>query len=205
MPSDLELLTAWKAGDDAAGNELVSRHFESIYMFFDGKVGEGVEDLAQRTFLACLEAQPRIRPDGSFRAYLFGIARNQLLQHYARVHRDARPPDPGVASVESLGPWGSPSRELARHQEARLLARALRRIPLDLQIIVELFYWEELAIADIAEVVQIPGGTVKSRLHRAKELLRTQMQELAASPELIATTLGNLERWARAIRSSREK
>ena len=107
-----------------------------------------VEDLAQRTFLACLEAADRIREDGSFRAYLFGIARKVLLQHFARVRRDGNPPDPAVASADALG--ASPSRVIAQREEQRLLLRALRKIPLDLQIAIELFYWEELSIAEIA-------------------------------------------------------
>jgi RNA polymerase sigma factor (sigma-70 family) len=201
MRSDLDLLDAWGRGDDAAGNELVTRHFESVFMFFDGKVFDGVEDLAQRTFLACLEARAKIRPDGSFRAYLFGIARNILLQHYARARRDARPPDAGVASVDQLGVGGSPSRQVARHEETRLLSRALRAIPLDLQIAIELFYWEDLSIAEIAQVIEVPPGTVKSRLHRARELLRERMVALQASPATIDTTMGDLERWAKALRA----
>jgi RNA polymerase sigma factor (sigma-70 family) len=196
MRSDLDLLDAWGRGDDAAGNELVTRHFESVFMFFDGKVFDGVEDLAQRTFLACLEARAKIRPDGSFRAYLFGIARNILLQHYARARRDARPPDAGVASVDQLGVGVSPSRQVARHEETRLLSRALRAIPLDLQIAIELFYWEDLSIAEIAQVIEVPPGTVKSRLHRGRQLLREAMEQIAITPDEEASVRVLLDDWA---------
>ena len=93
MASDFELLEAWKAGDDASGNLLVRRHFERIYMFFDSKVGGAVEDLTQRTFLACTTARDRIDPQRSFRTYLYGIARNQLLQYYTRLRRDSERDD----------------------------------------------------------------------------------------------------------------
>jgi RNA polymerase sigma-70 factor (ECF subfamily) len=196
---DLELLRAWKRGDTEAGDELVTRHFERLYTFFDGKVGAGVEDLAQRTFLACLEAEDRIREDGSFRAYLFGIARKVLLQHFARVRRDGNPPDPAVASADALG--ASPSRVIAQREEQRLLLRALRKIPLDLQIAVELFFWEELSIAEIAEILEVPEGTVKSRLHRAKGLLRDSMEAEAVPAAMIETTLGNFDRWAKSLKN----
>ena len=53
--------------------------------------------------------------------------------------------------------------------------RALRRLPLDLQITIELFYWQELPIADIAAVLEIPVGTVKSRVSRARHALMEEM------------------------------
>ncbi|MEZ4372915.1 MAG: sigma-70 family RNA polymerase sigma factor [Polyangiaceae bacterium] len=47
------------------------------------------------------------------------------------------------------------------------LVEALQRLPLDLQMAIELYYWEELSVAELAEALEIPAGTVKSRLHRA--------------------------------------
>lgn len=65
--------------------------------------------------------------------------------------------------------------------EQRLLVAALQRIPLDLQMAIELYYWEELSVAELATALEIPPGTVKSRLHRARELLRQEMAELPSS------------------------
>ena len=197
MASDFELLTAWRGGDDEAGTALVRRYFERVYLFFDGKVREGVDDLTQRTFLACMEARDRVREDGSFRAYLFGIARKQLLKHYDTAKRDARSQPIGERSIQQLS--GSPSRIVADREEQRVLLQALYRIPLDLQLIVELFYWEEMSIAEIADVVEIPGGTVKSRLHRAKKLLREQVEAMKLEPDLERSTIQGLERWARSL------
>ena len=202
MASDFELLEAWKAGDDASGNLLVRRHFERIYMFFDSKVGGAVEDLTQRTFLACTTARDRIDPQRSFRTYLYGIARNQLLQYYTRLRRDSERDDLWQRSADEA--FETPSQMVARHDEQRLLLKALRSIPLELQIAVELFYWEEMPLADIANVVEIPEGTVKSRLHRAKLLLREKVLELAASPEIARTTMDDFERWARSLRKPEE-
>jgi RNA polymerase sigma factor (sigma-70 family) len=196
--SDHELLGAWQQGDERAGSELVRRYFARIFSFFDGKVTSSVDDLVQRTFLACTAARERIDPERSFRTYLFGIARKQLLQHYARLHRDSGIDSLGEQPLDVL--QRSPSQLVAHHRDQKLLVRALRSIPLDLQIVIELFYWEEMPLHDIAGVIEIPEGTVKSRLHRAKELLRVKIDALASSPELARTTMDDLERWSKSLR-----
>jgi RNA polymerase sigma factor (sigma-70 family) len=194
--SDHELLGAWQQGDERAGSELVRRYFARIFSFFDGKVTSSVD--VQRTFLACTAARERIDPDRSFRTYLFGIARKQLLQHYARLHRDSGIDELGEQPLDVLE--RSPSQIVAHHRDQKLLVRALRSIPLDLQIVIELFYWEEMPLHDIASVIEIPEGTVKSRLHRAKELLRVKIDAFASSPELARTTMDDLERWSKSLR-----
>lgn len=198
--TDVELLERWRGGDDAAGEALVQRHFASIYLFFDTKVNEGVDDLTQRTFLGCVEARDRVRPGANFKAYLFGIARKQLLKYFARVKRRNRLDELGDLSLHDLE--GSPSRLVAKQQEQKLLVRALRQIPIDLQIALELFYWEELSLADIAAVLEIPVGTVKSRLFRAKDIVKQRIVELEGSTELAQTTIDNLDRWAKSLRNA---
>ncbi|MEM6997249.1 MAG: sigma factor, partial [Myxococcota bacterium] len=75
VPDDLQLWRGWRDGDAASGNELVQRHFTSIFRFFRGKVPAHADELTQQTFLACIEAKDRFRDGNSFRSYLFGIAR----------------------------------------------------------------------------------------------------------------------------------
>ena len=78
MPTDdFETLDRWRAGDRAAGNELLRRHFDGLYRFFRNKVDEGVDDLIQRSFLACVESKDRFRKQASFRTYLFTVARHE--------------------------------------------------------------------------------------------------------------------------------
>jgi RNA polymerase sigma-70 factor (ECF subfamily) len=200
--SDIELLERWRSGDDAAGEELVQRHFPSIYVFFDTKVNEGVDDLAQRTFLGCVEARDRVREGANFKAYLFGIARKQLLKYFARVRRHNRLDELGDMSLHDLE--GSPSRVIAKQQEQKLLVQALRQIPIDLQIALELHYWEEMSLADIAGVLEIPVGTVKSRLFRAREIVKERILALEGSTDRAQTTIDNLERWAKSMYAARE-
>lgn len=189
--SDYELLRAWRADDAQAGNALVRRHFRPIFTFLRSKVPDHVDELVQTTFLACVEARDRIDDQRSFRAYLFGIARRQLIYHYRRKRRENERFDPMLESVHDLG--SSPSQMAAIKQEQQLVLDALRRLPLDLQITLELHYWEGMTVAEVAEVLEVPAGTVKSRLHRAREQLRGKLVEAGASQAVRDTTITHLE------------
>lgn len=201
-PTDAELLRAWRGADDDAGNELVRRHFMSVYRFFVNKVGrpDEVDDLLQRTFLACVEGRDRVRDGASLRGYILGIARNQMLMYVRRRQRDRRMS--GGLEVSAAELSGSPSQVIAGREEEKLLLLALREIPLELQTVVELYYWEELTVAQMAEVLEIPSGTVKSRLFRARDALRQQLAAMDIPASIRKTTLDGFERWARSLRAS---
>ena len=200
--NDKDLLLAWRDGDEDAGNVLVRRHFPVVFRFFRSKLTDGVEDLAQRTFLGCVESADSYRGDGSFRAFVLGIARKQLLLHFRKRYRHANVFDPTTVSLQDVGPasGGTPSGLLAARDEERLLVTALRLLPVDFQIAVELFYWEELPIAEIAQVLEVATGTVKSRLGRAREMLRKHIAELATSEAVLRSTTDGLDKWARSLR-----
>ncbi len=194
---DAQLLDAWAAGDRDAGDELFRRHFAGLYRFYAGKVRGDVEDLVQSAFLACLEGRASFRREASFRTYLFAVARRLLYKHFRSKSRRGEI-DFSVTSLQDLGPSPSTGLRAKRHQ--RLLLEALRAIPLELQIALELHYWEELSGPDIAAVLEIPEGTVRSRLRRAQEALREQFTRLAESPEELESTLGDADRWTASFK-----
>lgn len=198
MESDAELLTRWRQKDLKAGKELVERYYESLECFFANKVPSGVGDLVQETFRHCLEGATRIKDPDKFRSYLFSIAFNVLRGHIRSKVRRGSEIDVDELSVEDVVPGACSV--LVEHEQQRLLLEALRRIPWTYQTILELDYWESMTMVEIAEVLEIPEGTVKSRLARAREKLREKMEELAGSPELLRTTLADLEEWARQCR-----
>jgi RNA polymerase sigma factor (sigma-70 family) len=175
LATDGELLAQWSAGSRVAGNELIERHFDVVHRFFRNKVGSDIEDLMQQTFLACVEARARYQGQASFKTFLLAIARNQLFTHYSKRRREVL--DFTLTSVHDLGT--SPTGVLARREDELLLSEALRRVPLDAQVVLELAYWEGLDGAEIAQVLEVPLNTAYSRLRRAKIALLERLRELA--------------------------
>lgn len=188
--TDKELLLAWANGDTNAGDKLVRRHFSAVFRFLDGKISGPVDDLTQRTFTACMESAGRFRGDSSVRGFLLAIARRLLLDHLRRSYRAAKVFDPAVVSIGAMQDAyaQTPGSVLVEQQSHALLRAALRRIPLDFQMTIELYYWHDLPIAEVAEALDIAPGTVKSRLSRARDLLRAEIDRLAQSPELAQTS-----------------
>ncbi len=193
---DFELLEAWRAGDRAAGSRLFDRHFPALYRFFRGKLAEGVEDLIQTVFLACQSSSVPLRREASFRGYLFTVAKNELYRRFRERRREGVL-DLSLSSLEDMGI--SPRSIVAQHEEQRLLLAALRRIPVELQLIIELHYWEELSGPELAAALEIPEGTVRSRLRRAREALEREIAKLGQG-ELLRSTLTGFESWARSLK-----
>jgi RNA polymerase sigma-70 factor (ECF subfamily) len=184
VDDDRALLLRWRGGDATAGNELVRRHFSAVYRFFWNKVPDGVADLTQQTFLALVEGHERLEARTSFRAYLLGVARYTLVHHLRRRYRkDAvfSPAHDSVLDVQA-DPASSPTRRLAQGQQRELLDQALRSLPLDMQIALELHYWHELPVDEIAAVLERSPNTIKSRLLRARLALKARIERASRDP-----------------------
>ncbi|HEY6878852.1 MAG TPA: sigma-70 family RNA polymerase sigma factor [Polyangiales bacterium] len=199
MSDDLQLLEKWRAGDSAAGQELFRRHTATLYRFFQNKAAGGVEDLVQQTMLACLQSQTQYEQRASFRSYLLGVARYQLFDYYRRNKSDAEHLEFNTVTVHDLAL--SPSSQMAKASEDRMLLEALRRLPINFQIALELSYWEDLSGPELAEILEVPVDTAYSRLRRAKQLLKEQLAALAASNEQLAATQTDLAHWASKLRN----
>lgn len=172
MDEDLTLLTRWTAGDAAAGRDLVRRHFDEVYRFFEHKVGGDADDLVQRTFTAIVESRERFRGMSSFRTYLFAIARNQLYAYLRRMPR-AEHVDFEATSIAAL--VTSLGGRLDRAREIEVLRAVLRQLSAEQQLLLELHYWHELDAAALAEVFGVPPGAIRVRLSRARSALRARM------------------------------
>lgn len=194
---DLALLDAWRRGDRDRGNVLFRRHVRAVSRFFRTKVPDHAEDLTQSTFLAVAETSRNFRGESTFRAFLFGVARNQLLMHFRSRGRAQARFDPLTWSAIDAG--ASPARLVCRHQQQALVADALQRLPVDTQTALELHYLEGLALKEIAEVLGEPVGTIKSRLSRGRDMLRDKLAEIAPAGELLTSTLGDIDRWAGSL------
>lgn len=195
---DEVLLQAWRGGDRGAGNELFARYFAAVYRFFRNKVDRGVEDLVQRTFMACVEGRERLRSDASFRAYLFGAAHHILRGHYRRERALAREEDADALAIVDMG--ASPTSILGVREEERLVLEALRRMPLGEQTLLELYYWENLGGVELAAWLGVPENTARTRVRRARLRLEAEIARLAAGSERLKSTVEDLERWAASVR-----
>ncbi|NVB43328.1 RNA polymerase sigma factor [Pseudenhygromyxa sp. WMMC2535] len=194
-------MAAWREGDRRAGSRLIDRHFSALYRFFANKVGrsEEAEELVQRTFIGATEGLVRFREDASVRTWLFAIARNVLRQWIdEQVRRRGREVDPGSLSFADLGAGASSI--MAKRREQRLLLEALRRLPIESQLVLELAYWEQLKAREIAVVIDSSEANTRNKLRTAKQELRANLDALARSREELESTLSGLEGWARGLR-----
>ncbi|MCA9711063.1 MAG: sigma-70 family RNA polymerase sigma factor [Myxococcales bacterium] len=196
MDDDFTLLSAWRSGDAAAGRQLVERHFGAVYRFFANKVAGEVDDLIQETFLACVEGLERFRGAATFRTYLFAVARNKLYRYW-RDRKPAATPDWSVSRLADS--QVAPADALAKGQEQRLLLQTLRMLPLDLQVLIELSYFESLTDREVAAIIEVPVGTIKSRLRKGRQLLYAHMAA-TADASLAASTQRGFDGWCASIR-----
>lgn len=194
--ADEALLAAWRGGDKASGDTLVRRHFSLLFRFLRPRVAEHTADVAQRTLLAVSQSPERIPEGVSFRAWLLGVARNQMLAFQRASARRSRVMDgPAISGVAS---GATPSAVAAHREEQRVLLRGLRSLPLEMQLVIELFYWESMSRDEIAAVLGVETNTVKSRLQRAKDRLRELLPRL--DPVTGTVTAADLDRWAESLR-----
>ncbi len=198
MEDDDALMAAWRAGDRAAGAALLHRHFDALFRFFANKVSDRAEDLVQETLLAAVEQRERFEGSSSFRTYLLAIAKRRLYRHWRGRGVEHRLDEQSVSELTATNP--TPAESLARHQEHKLLLRALRRLPLPLQILLELSYFEGMTDRQLAELEQLPIGTIKSRLRKGRQLLDAAMRELGPL-EVLRSTTEDFDGWVGRLRA----
>ena len=198
--SDLELLQAWCGGNKRAGSHLIKRHHTALVRFFGNKAPDTEQaDLIQTTWLECMRSKERFRGQAQFRTYLLSIARNVLLHHYRQRSRKLDNLDPLVDSVAVLSTAGMFSK-LAKEGDRELILTALRQLPIDLQIALELTYWERLTANESAIVLGIPANTVSGRIRRGKQALGKIIGEMAEKPASSRPERPNVDEWMEEVR-----
>lgn len=198
-PTDGELLERWRHSDAASGEALFDRYYHMVERFFQNKVGDTINDLVQETFTRCVESRDNIRDNAHFRLYVFGIAYNVLKTHLRERYRGGEAIDVNEVSVRDLEP--GPVTLMVRRREHRLLLEALRTIPVEDQVILELHYWDNLTTDEIAGALGIAIGTARGRLQRARDKLAEVINRLTESTHDPTTTVQCLEDWARDCRA----
>jgi RNA polymerase sigma factor (sigma-70 family) len=173
---DTELIAA-SLVEPARFAELFDRHYSAILRYLRRRVGhELADDLAAETFTLAFRRRHQYRGEhADAAAWLYGIAGNLLRQHartevrrlraYARVVADPIGPDIGNGVAERIGAAAA----------GRRAALAVADLPAEQREVLLLLAWAELDYAGIARALGVPLGTVRSRLHRARQRLRRQL------------------------------
>jgi RNA polymerase sigma-70 factor (ECF subfamily) len=162
--------------------ELVASEYAAVWRFLRrlGVPARDVDDTAQRVFARVLAKANRIQP-GSERAYLMRAAfRAALEQQRAHKRQAARAIDLEVD--ETLSAYPLPEQILLEREDLALLDRALATLPDDLRAALTLFEIEGLTFSEIAVALDIPRGTVASRVRRARERFTEALRRLEARP-----------------------
>lgn len=208
MLDERELLDAWRGGDRDAGATLIGARGREITWFFRNKVfhEDAVADLVSQTFLRCVSSRDTFAGDTSFRRFVYAIAQNVLREYLRTVTKRAREQlDFAEVCVRELD-----SRSMSSLQSDKLHVQAviesLRAVPLDDQIVLELKYFEGLSGREIADVLDVPEGTVRGRLARGLERLRARVDEqLVAVPKSRdPISVDDIEDWAEEVRRLRD-
>jgi len=194
-PDEVALLYAWRDGDRRAGDRLLRAHYPQVLGFFRLRFPSAAEDLTQRTFLACTEARDRVEAS-SFRGYLFGIARNMLLKQLESDRRDEELADFDGPQPQSIM---TPSGVVSLRQEHWLMLRALDRLDIEVQMLLALFHVQDLRAREIADALGVPTSTVTTRLARAREALRHEVETQRAPTKIRDRVLSDLDAWARSL------
>jgi|TARA_B100000315_G_scaffold257180_1_gene305144 RNA polymerase sigma-70 factor (ECF subfamily) len=177
--TDQELVRRVKSGDRQAFDLLFSRYQHKILNLISRYVRDAqeVEDVAQEAFIKAFRALPRFRGESAFYTWLYRIAINTAKNHL--VARSRRPPGVDVDvedaqfldGADQLRQGENPEAELSRDQLSTVIDEAISALPDDLRSAVTLREFDGLSYEQIADIMECPVGTVRSRIFRAREAI----------------------------------
>lgn len=185
LDADSTLVARCLRGDEAAWEDLVRIHTRRVYGLcyrFTGS-GQEAQDLTQEVFLRVFRTVKTFRSDeGSFGTWLARVTRNLLIDHYRRTRQERATDsiEEQLPRVEEEGAsaMARPDEALAGREASEILQQTLQKLSPDLREAVILRDLQEMEYREIAEVLGIPEGTVKSRINRGRaelaRLLRKQ-------------------------------
>lgn len=170
------LLAKCRSGDCEAQQQLYKRHHQSTYRLLTRMVGQiDADDVMQEVFLQVFRTLSQFNGQSQFETWIYRVTINQALQHLRKRRRSRCKPLEGDVMDRQTGH----EHEL---EEKELLERALGRLEPDLRAFFLLREVEKCSYAKISEVMQVPEGTVASRLNRARQLLKQHLVELGWEP-----------------------
>lgn len=173
-PADADLVAA-SIRDPEAFTRLFERHWEALFRFCAGRAGAAGEDIAAEAFRVAFDRRKRYDaryPDA--RPWLFGIANNLLRDHFRSARREEQKLSRSAA-LDALAQSDTHVDELERQMLGPELAAALEGLPSADRDALLLLAWADLDYEQIAQALGVPLGTVRSRIHRARQRVRNHL------------------------------
>ncbi|MEI6062137.1 MAG: sigma-70 family RNA polymerase sigma factor [Bacteroidota bacterium] len=173
------------SGNRSAYAQLMDAYFDKVYsrmLKMTGQPGDA-EDLAMEAFNKAFSKLDQYTADFAFSTWLYRIAKNNCIDHLRRNKKDndskANPHEAevGIAAHELANQLPSPEQLLINQQETMLLREIVETLHPKYKDIIKLHYFKELSCEEIASYLDLPEGTVKVRLFRARELLYNIMSK----------------------------
>lgn len=184
--TDQELVARVKAGDKQAFNVLVQKYQHKLVKLISRYVHDQTEalDVAQEAFIKAYRALPNFRGDSSFYTWLYRIGLNTAKNHLVSLNR--RPPDTDIDvqdaeryDIESkLKDHDTPEALAQRDEIERTVFMAIEELPEDLRTTITLREFEGLTYEEIAQAMDCPIGTVRSRIYRARDAIAKRLRPL---------------------------
>ncbi len=177
---DSDLVRRARDGDEDAFTELFRRHSERVFRLAVSILGRGheaeAEDLTQEVFMKIHRSLASFRGDAKVSSWIYRIAFNHALNAKARArHRKPHVDDAVLSDLAAAEP--GPHAVVERTERNRALFEAIQALPEVYQSALRLYYWMDESVAEIAELLDVPENTVKSYLHRARQILDANLKE----------------------------
>jgi RNA polymerase sigma factor (sigma-70 family) len=174
---DTQLIDRFRAGDDAAFDELVQHHKQRIFTLIYRMTGDRdwSEDITVEVFLEAFSSLPRFRQDAKFATWLHRLAVNVCLEQLRLKKAKRQVLETSLGEIQQLES-PNPAQAMLQRELADQVLGAMQILPEAHRAAMALFYLEERSCAEIAEILSLPRGTVKSRIYHATRQLRDKLR-----------------------------
>ncbi len=182
-PGDERAVTLFLSGDAAAFEQIVRRYANMVFGLAARLVGPAeAEDVVQETFLRAWRGLENFRGESSLKTWLYAIALNRARARHGTlarlkglIHRPVQERDPFAIMDDAPDPDATPEQNALLREQRRRLRAAVAGLPEEFRAAVILRDLEGLSYEDVAAVLKVPVGTVRSRLARGRALLKEQL------------------------------
>lgn len=178
-PTDIELMLQARDGNTGAFHRLVQRYRDPLRRFFAALLPDSSEadDCVQETFLRLWLNRKNYQPTGKFSSYLFQFGKNHLLNTRKKYRARPMQMTMGTEAEQQFVVCEQPEWIMQRQARDARIRAAIAELPEHYRIVIEMSHFQEMKYSEIARTLDIPLGTVKSRMAEAVRCLRLALQE----------------------------